>query len=96
MCQAQTNLFSPKRSDEAEFFTFDFSPLLADGETLLTAVWTIEDPSMTPEDPAIGTGTTTQLIQGGVAGKTYSITCMVTTSLAQTLVLIGRLPVTSV
>ena len=88
-----SQLFSPKRADEAEFFTFEFAPLLSTGETLVTANWAIEDPSMMPDNPAIGTSTTTQLIQGGTARKTYPITCTVTTSLGQTLVLTSGLPI---
>ena len=85
--------FSPKRANEVEIFTVDFAPVLAPGETILTAVWSATviagidpTPGAIISGSAITTGTkVSQFVAGGVVGATYAPICTITTSLGQTL-----------
>lgn len=87
--------FSPMRATEKEIFTIDFAPLLAQGETINSPIWTItvvagQDPevaAMISGNASISGTTVSQLIKGGVPGNRYAPVCTVQTSLGQTLVL---------
>jgi hypothetical protein len=85
--------FTPKRVGETEIFTVDFVDLLAQGETITTASWSITvlqgaDPA--PEAMLSGvasiTGTkVSQMLTGGLPSVFYAPVCTVTTSTGQTL-----------
>ena len=93
--------FSYKLTTENELFTFDFSPILADTETILTAVCTVQvkdgvDPSpdsIKSGSPGIAGDLVTQRVLGGLSGITYRLEMTITTSLANTYTLVGDLPV---
>lgn len=87
--------FSPKRAAEREVFTVDFSPLLAPGETILSAAWTIASidgadakaSAMLEGAASIDGSLVSQLITSGVPGIRYAPTCAAQTSDGQTIVL---------
>lgn len=97
-----TTYFSDKNAAETEVFTFDFSSLLADGETISgtpTVAATVAS-GTDPNASAIVSGAAqvsgaevTQLITAGVSGVTYTLTCTANTSLGQVLVLAGDVAV---
>lgn len=88
-------LFKPKRVGETVFLkpAFDFISALAPGETITTATVTAAvysgvdpNPSAIISGSAVISGTqVTQTVTGGVVGTIYGLTCVVTTSLGQTL-----------
>lgn len=83
-------------------YTFDFTSLLASGETISTQVCTAAVYSGTDASPsAIISGSASasgavvsQKITAGTEGVIYKVTCTITTSAGQTLVLVGYLAVT--
>lgn len=87
------NFFSPKRTGETISLTFDFKKVLATGETISSAVWTVEVEEGTDASPsAMKSGSSTidstskkitQLITGGVDGNTYKMIAQATTSASQ-------------
>lgn len=87
--------FTPKRAGETEVFTVDFSALLATGETITSAAWSISvvsgsDPSaasMIDGSASISGSKVSQLITGGVSDVTYAPICTANTSLGQVLIL---------
>ena len=87
--------FTPKRAAEVEVFTVDFSPLLATGETITSAVWSstvTRGVDATPGTMIQGAATITgnkvsQLIKGGITGNQYAPVCTAITSAGQTLIL---------
>lgn len=94
-------ILGAKRATESRNEVFDFASLIASGETLSTAVTTATVHSGTDSSPSAvisgsasisGTKVTQKLI-AGTLGVTYLITCTVTTSAGQTLVLEGFLPI---
>lgn len=80
--------FDPRHPAESEPLGFGFAARLATGETVASAVFTIEvvegtDPSAS--SMLVGSPTTTstgafQRVSGGVAGCTYELKCVATTS----------------
>jgi len=97
-----TTPFDPKRPDEVEVFAFDFSRLLASGETISTksVKSVLSTDSSEVSVPGMVTGTATesagvvsQLVGGGTDGVTYTLLCTVTTSQGQTLVAQRDLPI---
>lgn len=90
-------VFGGKSLGETKNCVFDFLSLIALGETLSTAsvaavVYSGTDAS--PSSLISGSATisgsqVTQKITGGVLGVTYLLTCTVTTSAGQTLLLSG-------
>ena len=90
-----------KTSTEVKNLTFDFSSLLASGETISTKTVTAAVYSGTDATPsgiisgsASNSGAVvTQAITGGTVGVIYELTCTVTTSASQTLVLVGYMAV---
>ena len=96
-----TVTFPTKYVGETKKLVFDFISLLASGETISTqvvaaAVWSGVDatPSSLISGSATASGTkVTQAVTDGVAGVIYKLTCTITTSAGQTLILIGYLPV---
>lgn len=89
-----TPSLSPKRTIEVVRYGFNFTDLLAMGETISTATFIMattsaSDPS--PQDMILGPPITSlapivrTLVQGGVAEVTYSFGVRVTTSLGQTI-----------
>lgn len=91
----------PKYAAEVKKQVFDFASVLAVGETISTqtvtaAVYSGTDasPSALISGSATASGTkVTQTITGGLAGVVYTITCSITTSLSQTLRLMGYLTI---
>lgn len=95
--------FSYKFTTEVKSLSFDFSQVLASGETISTATCTvvvIDGTDLTPSNILSG-GTTIigfkvyQQVQNGVAGVTYRLVATITTSVGNTLVALGDLPVYS-
>lgn len=95
--------FSYKFTTETKSLSFDFTQVLASGETLSTVTCTIVVVDGVDASPAsvlaggasiIGTKIY-QKVQNGVAGVTYRLIATVTTSASNTLVAIGDLPVYS-
>lgn len=94
-------LMEYKAPAEARRQVFDFISQLQPSETISSAtvastVWTGTDasPSSMISGAAAISGTkVTQLIVGGVAGNVYRLNCTAVTSLGQTLILTGYLPV---
>ena len=95
--------FSYKFTTEVKPLSFDFSQVLASGETLSTAsssVIVIDGTDASPSKLLSG-GTTIigskvyQQVHNGTAGVTYRLICTVTTSAGSTLVAVGDLPVYS-
>ncbi len=95
--------FSYKLTTESEQFTFDFSTIIASGETISSAAIVVEvkdgtDP--TPSAIVIGSPTISgsrvaQRIAGGLDGVTYRLEMTITTSLTNVYTLVGDLPVLS-
>ncbi len=91
---SRTN-FSPKRPQEVEILTIDFTPNLSFGETITEATWSMSvvrgiDPN--PEAMLVGSaGIANELVshfvQGGLADVIYAPICAVKTSKGQTIVL---------
>lgn len=100
MTTLQTS-FPPKFVGSSLFADFDFASVLDVGETVSSAVVTSTVYSGTDASPssmisgsASASGTTvTQLITGGVEGVMYYLTCTITTSNGQTLIMTGFLAV---
>lgn len=90
-------VFGGKSLGETKSLVFDFLSLIALGETLSTASVAAVVYSGTDASPsslisgsaAISGSQVTQKITGGVLGVTYLLTCTVTTSAGQTLLLSG-------
>lgn len=86
---------------ETKKYEFDFASMLAVGETISTQTCTATVYSGTDASPssiisgsATASGTVvTQAITAGVLGVIYEITCTITTSASQTLVLTGFLSI---
>lgn len=95
--------FSYKLTTENELFSFDFSQVLAVGETLSTATCTVivkDGTDPTPSSILYGSAVITgakanQRILGGVSEVTYRLIMTVTTSLSNTFTAVGDLPVYS-
>ena len=93
--------FPPKLQGSTQNVTFDFISLLAVGETISTKTVTNTvysgvdaSPSAMISGSASSSGTiVTQAITAGVVGVIYYLTCTITTSASQTLVLTGFLTV---
>lgn len=90
-----------KYSGETVKYEFDFAGMLASSETISTQVCTATVYSGTDASPssiisgsATASGSVvTQAITAGTIGVIYEITCTITTSATQTLILTGYLPV---
>lgn len=90
-----------KLVNETRTYVFDFASYLAEGETISTQVVTAEVYSGTDATPAsIISGAATasgtvvsQKVTAGLAGVIYELTATITTSLGQTLLLVGYLAV---
>jgi bifunctional N-acetylglucosamine-1-phosphate-uridyltransferase/glucosamine-1-phosphate-acetyltransferase GlmU-like protein len=95
--------FSYKFTAEIKPLSFDFSQVLATGETLSTAICTVlvidgvdASPSSLLSGGASIIGSKIyQQVQSGTAGVTYRIVATITTSAGNTLVALGDLPVYS-
>jgi len=95
--------FSYKFTTEVKSLSFDFSQVLASGETISTATCTVVVIDGTDTNPSniLSGGTTIigfkvyQQVQNGVAGVTYRLVATITTSVGNTLVALGDLPVYS-
>ena len=93
--------FSYKLTTESELFSFDFNPILATGETLITATCTaitLQGTDLSPSAILSGTsvislGKATQRVTGGVADNTYRLIMTCTTSLGNTYTCTGDIPV---
>jgi hypothetical protein len=95
--------FSYKFDTENKLLSFDFALELATGETISTATSSVividgtdgSASSLLSGSPTISGTKAVQRVQGGVAGVTYRLIVTITTSLSNTLVAIGDLPVTN-
>ena len=95
--------FSYKFVNEIKPLSFDFSQVLASGETLSTStcsVLVIDGVDANPSallsgGTSIVSSTVYQQVQNGVSGVTYRLVVTVTTSSGSTLVALGDLPVYS-
>lgn len=95
--------FSYKVTTENEQFTFDFSPIMANGETISSASCAVEVVSGTDStpnaillgSPVISSQQVGQRIYGGLDGVIYRIEVTVTTSATNTYVLLADLQVIS-
>ena len=95
--------FSYKITTEVKSLSFDFSQVLASGETLSTSTCTVivvDGTDPTPSNLLSG-GTSIigskiyQQVHNGTAGVIYRLVATVTTSAGNTLVALGDLPVYS-
>lgn len=95
--------FSYKITTEVKSLSFDFSQVLASGETLSTSTCTVivvDGTDATPSNLLSG-GTSIignkiyQQVHNGTAGVIYRLIATVTTSAGNTLVALGDLPVYS-
>jgi hypothetical protein len=86
--------FTPaKRPAEKERFAFDFAALLASGETIVDATWSVSvktgvDPAaaaMISGLPVIAGAKVVQLVVGGTADVEYMLHCVAQTSDGQAL-----------
>jgi len=95
--------FSYKLTTENELFTFDFSNIIASGESISSASFVVEvvqgsdssPSSIIVGTPAINGSRVVQRIQGGLDQVTYRLEMSVTTSLTNVYTLVGDLPVLS-
>ncbi len=93
--------FSYKLTTENELFTFDYSPILASGETISSASCTIQvkdgaDPNpnnIKVGSPSISGAKVVQRISGGLNGVTYRLEMTINTSLTNVYTLVGDLAV---
>jgi hypothetical protein len=93
--------FSYKIVEENKLLSFDFSQALASSETIATANCSIlvmdgTDPfpfSVLAGSSVISGTTVIQRVQGGLNGVTYRLVATITTSMGNTLVALGDLPV---
>lgn len=96
--------FDPKDPRETNFFTFNFSSLLATNETLVSVVVTIVKTTgakahLNPSDmlvsfPSISGPRVQQLVTGGFNGNVYHIRAEATTSIGEVYVIGSNLSVT--
>lgn len=93
----------PKRPIEREFFAFDYRALLAAGEVIDEATWSIAvaqgadaaPAAMLSGSPVINGTKVSQLVIGGVNNVQYLLQCTAETSTGQILVLDATLWVKS-
>lgn len=98
---ATRQTLQPKFSGETVKYEFDFAGQLASGETISTqtvtaAVYSGTDasPSSIISGSASASGSVvTQAITAGTIGVIYELTCTITTSASQTLIITGYLPI---
>lgn len=94
-------VIDPKRLGETKTYQFDFTSALGVGETISTKAVTATVYMGTDSNPSaivIGAASSSsavvsQNITGGVVGVIYYLTCTITTSLSQTLVLTAFLTI---
>lgn len=95
------NEFGSKDPRETEIFTFNFTSKLATSEIIITSDVIVSvdfgaDASCADlliGDSFISGSKIGQLITGGVLGTVYLLTCEITTSLSQTLILSGTVEI---
>ena len=93
--------FSYKVTTENEQFTFDFSPIMASGETISSADCVVQvkegsDPSPSSimvGSPVVSGQTAAQRISGGLDGVIYRLEMTATTSLTNVYTIVADLPV---
>lgn len=96
--------FSNKQTDETVVLTFDFKNVLATGETIQNATWSVtvyKGTDASPENiltgsPGISGNKVNHTVTAGVNGVTYEIKCQITTSANQVIDGIGKLLVKNV
>lgn len=77
------NYWPKKRASETLDYKLDWSARL-DGDTIVTAVWTVPD-GLTMTNQSKTTNSTTIWLEGGTAGGRYSLICKVTTIQGRTM-----------
>lgn len=95
--------FTYKLTTENELFSFNYSPILATGETITAADCVVQvkdgsdsNPSaILVGSPAISGAVVVQRVSGGLNGVTYRLEMTVTTSLTNVYTLVGDLAVYS-
>lgn len=93
--------FTYKLTTENELFSFNYSPILATGETISTATCVVQVKDGSDSNPsaimvgvpAISGAVVVQRITGGLSGVTYRLEMTVTTSLTNVYTLVGDLAV---
>ena len=98
-----TKRFKPSKDPiEVVIVTFDYCDSFVNStETIISGTWSIavkngDDPNPSIMLAGLGThdgNTTSNYIQGGISGVTYLISCIVVTTLNQTLKLSGSMTV---
>jgi hypothetical protein len=94
-------VLAPRTPTSTRFESFDFTSLLASGETINTAslaVTVVSGLDAAPSgilsgSPSISGAVVKQLFTGGVSGVTYGIVCTANTSLGQSLQLAAYMSV---
>lgn len=94
-------IFDAKRVGETRPYVFDYTSVLAVGETLTmatvtAAVYSGTDPTISPflnGAPAVVTPKVTQSITAGLVGVTYKLDCAATTSLGNVFVITAFLTI---
>jgi hypothetical protein len=71
-----------KDPDDELDYVFDWSDWLETGETLTTCTWSTPT-GITQDDDDIGATTATVWLSGGTVGETYTVGCLVTTSMGR-------------
>lgn len=92
------SLTTIKRPGESRLYEFDFTDLLATGETVsavsgVTATTPSGSSALTVGSPTLTSPSAFVRISGGTSGYVYLLTCTVTTSASNTLVACGHLRV---
>lgn len=93
--------FSPKTAREVQIFGFDFSSVLATGETISLTTVVQSTPKGKANSgtlylsgtPNINGTSITQKVGGGISGDVYILECTINTSLGQVFVLSGSLSI---
>ena len=78
------NIFTQDDNDIL-YRAFDWQNWLSDGETILTAEVTCNDDDIIIDEMTIDGSLVKYRIKGGMAGKTYIISCKVDTSAGETI-----------
>ena len=93
--------FDSKYQEETIILTFDYSKLLAAGETIDSAEWTVSVIAGVDANPsamlsgaiAINGSNVSHKILGGIEGVSYQMRAKATTSLVQILILVADIDV---
>lgn len=80
-----TTKWSPKDPADIADYKLDWSPFLANGETIATKTVTVEAGLTKVSDTITDSNTSVTIrLSGGTDGTDYDVTCLITTSMGQT------------